>query len=75
MYLGHNLPSPLFNGQYDTEIHRVYLILHDVHDSKHIDLEAVKRKVHSKYPVAHTKVLQINSLNEEVITNNFILHL
>eukprot|EP01035_Chromulina_nebulosa_P018359 gene18359-24055_t len=59
----HHLPVSLSTGQFDSEIYRVYVVLHDINDAKHVDPNAVYRRLQSKFPASQTRLLSINSLS------------
>ena len=58
----HHTPICLTNGQYDPDVSRVYLILHDPYVAIDIDPLSIQKKFQAKFPHIHTKLLVINSL-------------
>lgn len=56
----HHTPSVFSNGQYDSNIHRVFVLLEDATE-KHKDPLSILRGLNSYFPPAHTKLLSINS--------------
>jgi hypothetical protein len=59
----HHTPMCLTNGQYDPDVTRVYLILHDPYVAINVDAGSIQKKIQSKFPHIHTKLLVINSLS------------
>ena len=60
----HHTPPGFSNGQYDPDVHRVYVVLHDPHVAVGVDPIIIQRIIQSKFPPHHTKLLMINSLSE-----------
>lgn len=58
----HHTPPGFSNGQYDPDVHRVYVVLHDPHVAVGVDPIIIQRIIQSKFPPHHTKLLIINSL-------------
>lgn len=58
----HHTPMCLSNGQYDPDVARVYLILHDPYVAADVDAVSIQKKIQIKFPHIHTKLLVINSL-------------
>lgn len=56
----HHTPAVVLSGQYDPDIHRVYLLIHDASLGPAVDAMAVYRRLQTKFPAA--KFLPINSL-------------
>mmetsp|Transcript_14452 Transcript_14452/g.21723 ORF Transcript_14452/g.21723 Transcript_14452/m.21723 type:complete len:1460 (-) Transcript_14452:198-4577(-) len=61
----HHLPACFGTGQYDPDIHRVYLLLHDNSSGHDVDTSLLLRQLKSKFSPTHTKLLCINSLPED----------
>ena len=59
-----HIPPCYSTGQYDPNIHRVYLLLHDNSDitTSNSDKDMILRQLKSKFSPTHTKMLCINSL-------------
>ncbi len=56
----HHTPTVFTNGQYDNNIHRVFVLLEDATEKKRDPL-SVLRGLNSYFPPAHTKLISINS--------------
>ena len=62
-----HIPACYSTGQYDPNIHRVYLLLHDNSNpaTASIDKDMILRQLKSKFSPTHTKMLCVNSLPED----------
>lgn len=60
----HN-PICMMNGQYDTDIDRVYLLLHDAHCTPTLDINILHRRLQGRFPPSRTKLLILNSLSPD----------
>jgi len=57
----HHIPSIMTAGQYETDVHRVFLIVHDPHAAPDVDAPALLRKLQGHFPSSQTKLMVINS--------------
>jgi hypothetical protein len=60
----HNPPS-MMNGQYDTDVDRVYLLIHDAHCTPTLDINILHRRLQGRFPPSRTKLLILNSLSPD----------
>lgn len=58
----HHSPDSFTNGQYDPDMHRVFLLIHDSHAKNAADPNTMYRRLQSRFPPVHTKMLILNSL-------------
>lgn len=57
----HHVPSIMSAGQYETDVHRVFLIVHDPHAAPTADAPALLKKLQAHFPSSQTKLMVINS--------------
>eukprot|EP01041_Mallomonas_annulata_P002922 gene2922-5736_t len=58
----HHMPPCFFTGQYDSEIHRVYLLVHDKSSTRNVDINKLLLKMQSAMAPAAVRLLPLNSL-------------
>lgn len=57
----HHVPSIMTAGQYETDVHRIFLIVHDPQAAPDVDAPSLLRKLQSHFPSSQTKLMVINS--------------
>jgi len=57
----HHTAASFSSGQYDPNVSRVFLLLHDAGDVR-IDPQAILNQLRTRFPAASTRLLTINSL-------------
>jgi hypothetical protein len=60
----HHTAASFSSGQYDPNVARVFLLLHDAGD-KHIDAQKILNQLRTRFPAASTRLLTINSVPVE----------